>query len=340
MKNASEIKIQGMKTIKLIFPHQLFRDNPLFSIDGEIYLVEEFLFFQQYNFHQQKIAFHRATMKYYEAYLIDRGDVVHYVESTEDQSDARQLIAHLQRLGVEKIALVDPVDDWLMKRIRSSCQRSNIALSILESPMFLNSNQELNSYFKSSKSRFFQTEFYKQQRQSRDILLDAAGSPVGGQWTFDVDNRKKYPKGKPIAKVEFPQPDKYLLEAHAYTQQYYPNNIGSLDGSIRYPIGFEASSGSSNSSNTAWRNLGIMRMPSCARKCCSTIACSRPCSMWACSPRRRFSMRHCNIPRHMAFPSIHWRDSSGKSWDGGSLSGVSMLQREVPSGPETIGDSP
>ena len=73
MKNAEEIKIQHMQTVKLIFPHQLFQGNPLFSVDGPIYLIEEILFFKQVNFHKQKIAFHRATMKYYENYLIEKG---------------------------------------------------------------------------------------------------------------------------------------------------------------------------------------------------------------------------------------------------------------------------
>ncbi|MFM2358985.1 MAG: hypothetical protein RLY16_978, partial [Bacteroidota bacterium] len=61
------------KTVKIVFPHQLFENNPLFLIEGTIYLIEEYLFFKQYNFHKQKIAFHRATMKFYENYLLQNG---------------------------------------------------------------------------------------------------------------------------------------------------------------------------------------------------------------------------------------------------------------------------
>ncbi len=230
-----------MRTVKLIFPHQLFLENPLLSVEGEIYLIEEFLFFQQYNFHKQKIAFHRATMRYYEAYLVGKGNVVHYMETSDPQSDVRNLIAALQSRGITQIAIVDPVDNWLVQRIQSGCKRLNITLTILESPMFLNSNQQLNGFFKPTKSKFFQTEFYKQQRQSRNILLDAAGGPVGGQWTFDVDNRKKYPKGKAIPKVEFPQLDSFALEARNYTELNFSDNLGNLGDAIQYPIGFEAS---------------------------------------------------------------------------------------------------
>jgi len=45
------------KTINLIFPHQLFAESPLLQNGGEVYLIEEYLFFKQYAFHKQKIAF-------------------------------------------------------------------------------------------------------------------------------------------------------------------------------------------------------------------------------------------------------------------------------------------
>ncbi|MFN3940298.1 MAG: cryptochrome/photolyase family protein, partial [Chitinophagales bacterium] len=55
--------------IGILFPHQLFEQSPLLHTCNIIYLVEEQLFFKQYNFHKQKIAFHRASMQFYESYL-------------------------------------------------------------------------------------------------------------------------------------------------------------------------------------------------------------------------------------------------------------------------------
>jgi deoxyribodipyrimidine photolyase-related protein len=241
VKNAEETKTHSMKTVKLIFPHQLFQFNPLLSIKGTIYLIEEFLFFKQYKFHKQKIAFHRVTMKYYENYLLKKGYAVKYVQAIENEADIRVLIAHLHNAGVESIAIIDPVDDWLLRRIKTSCQKLKIELRILESPLFLNTNQELAKFFNPSKKKFFQTEFYKQERIKRKILVDEQGAPAGGQWTFDADNRKKYPKGKPIPKIEFPETGNYVLEAHAYTNNYFADNIGNLSNEINYPIGYDAS---------------------------------------------------------------------------------------------------
>jgi deoxyribodipyrimidine photolyase-related protein len=230
-----------MKTIKLIFPHQLFEFNPVFSIEGSIYLVEEHLFFNQYNFHKQKIAFHRASMKYYERFLLKRGSSVTYIEAHEPEADIRILIHTLKDLGFESLLIVDPVDNWLLSRITNTCQKFKIELKILDSPMFLNNTQDLAHFFNPSKKKFFQTEFYKQERIKRKILIDDSGGPSGGQWTFDDENRKKFPKGKAVVKTEFPESDPYLLEAKAYTEQYFANNIGNLSETVNYPIGFKAS---------------------------------------------------------------------------------------------------
>jgi len=71
---------QNMSSTGIIFPHQLFEQNILASKCETIYLVEEFLFFRQYNFHKQKIAFHRASMKFYERYLITKNIEVIYLD--------------------------------------------------------------------------------------------------------------------------------------------------------------------------------------------------------------------------------------------------------------------
>ena len=48
-----------MKEITIIFPHQLYKKHPAIKSGRTVYLVEESLFFNQYNFHQQKIILHR-----------------------------------------------------------------------------------------------------------------------------------------------------------------------------------------------------------------------------------------------------------------------------------------
>jgi len=67
-----------MRTVGLIFPHQLFSRHPVVRAEVEkVCLVEDSLFFgddHQYpmQFHRQKLAFHLATLDAYEARLACR----------------------------------------------------------------------------------------------------------------------------------------------------------------------------------------------------------------------------------------------------------------------------
>ena len=61
-----------MKSAQLVLPNQLFENSQILSKDIPIFLIEEFLFFKQFNFHKQKIFFHRDTMKNYSDFLSKR----------------------------------------------------------------------------------------------------------------------------------------------------------------------------------------------------------------------------------------------------------------------------
>lgn len=230
-----------MSSINFIFPHQLFKYNELFDFDGEYYLIEENLFFTQYNFHQQKIAFHRATMKCYEQFLQTKGFKVNYIEANEQNADVRQLISSLATQKVSQINLIDPVDDWLLSRIKSAAAKMNIKLQVLNSPMYLNTEADLAKFFNPEKKTYFQTAFYKQQRIARKILVQGLDEPIGGKWSFDEENRKKFPKGKAVVKLKLPEPNKYTSEAINYTKTHFGNNVGLLNDDFFYPTDFEAS---------------------------------------------------------------------------------------------------
>jgi deoxyribodipyrimidine photolyase-related protein len=218
----------------VIFPHQLFEQNILASKCDTIYLVEEWLYFKQYIFHKQKIAFHRASMKFYESYLQSKKIKVVYIDSFNELADVRILIPYLKTKGVDKLEYIDTTDYWLEQRIRKACMVHQVEINKNITPLFLNSREEIVTYF-SDKKRMFQTDFYKHQRVSRNILLEEQQKPIGGKWTFDDENRLKYPKDKTPPDVVFLKPDHFYTEAVAYTQKYFRDNYGKLNNDFIYP---------------------------------------------------------------------------------------------------------
>lgn len=223
-----------MSALNLIFPHQLFEQHALLNNGHPFLLVEEYLFFRQYHFHRQKLLLHRASMKYYEDLLLSMNKTVQYVSATDELSDIRKLLPQLAKEGVKTIYYIDPVDDWLQLRLIHTAKEIGIVLERTETPMFLNTEKELRQYF-STRKKFFQTDFYIHQRKTRGILLENGKEPLGGKWTYDTENRMRYPKNKIPPAIPELIPDEYFREAREYVIDHFEDNPGELSDEPLYP---------------------------------------------------------------------------------------------------------
>jgi len=230
-----------MKAVNLIFPHQLFETSELLNNEFPIYLIEEWLYFRQYAFHKQKIAFHRATMQWYRDSLKNLGKEVIYVEATSSEGDIRKLLPKLTSEDIDTLFFIDPCDNWLSQRIATFCEKNAIDIQVYDSPMFLNTMEDLKNHFKTGRKRYHQTKFYTEQRKQRHLLLEKEGKPKGGKWTFDTENRKKYPAKKTPPSIQFPDRTPYHVEAEQYVNEHFTDNPGRLNGNAYYPISSKGS---------------------------------------------------------------------------------------------------
>jgi len=228
-----------MMKINIIFPNQLFKDSELLDKNSTHYIIEENMFFNHYNFHKQKIYFHRCSMKNYYDFLVLKGLKVNYINSNDENSDIRKFIDQLNSTEIDKIQCIDPEDNWLEKRLRESSKKKGIDLVLLENPAFINTKKDLDPFFRTDKKKLYQTSFYKAERNRLHILLDGINSPQGGKWTYDDRNREKYPKDKTTPKINFPKKTKNHQEALLYVENNFKNNNGALSDDPLYPTDFE-----------------------------------------------------------------------------------------------------
>ena len=176
-------------------------------------------------------------MKEYENYLINKSVVVNYIDSLNQSSDIRNFIKEISS-EVDKIHVIDPVDYLLEKRLKKACIKNNLFLEIYDNPSFINTNSELEPFFRNDKVKFFQTSFYKEQRKKYNILIQNS-KPEGGRWTYDDENRKKYPKDKKPPKISFSKKNKFYEEATSYANNHYSDNIGIINENVIYPSNFD-----------------------------------------------------------------------------------------------------
>jgi deoxyribodipyrimidine photolyase-related protein len=179
-------------------------------------------------------------MKFYQDYLERKKLKVIYVDSSNKLSDIRKLIPDLKKKGIEEINFADVADNWLEKRIKHTAEKSGINIHEYPSPAFLNSKDELKEFF-GGKKKYSQTDFYIKQRKKFGVLLNEDGSPLGGKWTYDTENRLKYPATKKPPKVNFPSTNKYYEEAVKYVSEIFPDNYGEINKGFIYPNTFDES---------------------------------------------------------------------------------------------------
>jgi deoxyribodipyrimidine photolyase-related protein len=223
-----------MLKLFLLFPHQLFKEIDLLKQFDKIYLIEESLFFTQYKFHKQKMVLHRASMKYYENYLTENNISVEYIQAKDTASDVTELIKTIENTNPSSINYYDVCDNWLDKKIKKACHKKQLNYHQYTTPLFINSETDLSNYF-SEKSKYFQTDFYIQQRKKLGLLLDPQQKPIGGKWSFDAENRLKYPKDTTPPNVNFPNQNRYYHEAINYVNTNFGHHYGEINLQVIFP---------------------------------------------------------------------------------------------------------
>lgn len=91
---------------------------------------------------------------------------------------------------------MDTVDDWLERALLSATEIYDYVLHRSPSQLFVTPREFGIEFFKkrTGSRQFFMTDFYMWQRRRLHILVDDDDKPLGGQWSFDTENRKKLPK--------------------------------------------------------------------------------------------------------------------------------------------------
>ncbi|MFD2599851.1 cryptochrome/photolyase family protein [Sphingobacterium corticis] len=222
--------------VTLIFPHQLFEKHPALKKSRPVYLIEETLFFNQYNFHKKKLILHRASMQYYSKHLQDKGFDVHYVEATQPNSDIRKLLKQLKSEGVETVFYANVSDNWLEKRIISTCEKIGLSHEEFHTPNFLN-DAKAHDFF-DKKRRYFMADFYAAERTKRNILLEDDESPLGGKWSYDQENRKRFPKKETVPSLGKLGRNQFVDDAIKWVEKHYSKNYGSSDDMLNDDIAF------------------------------------------------------------------------------------------------------
>ena len=180
--------------------------------------------------HKKKIAFHFAAMRHFAAELRKEGWVVHYTK-IDDPANQGDLIGQLKVQMVQsepaRVVAIEP-GEWRVADLYNELSKSlSVPFDVLPDKRFFCSREDFSAWAE-GKRQLRMENFYRMMRKHTGYLMDA-DTPVGGQWNFDHDNRKKAPKG-----TKFPlplnfQPDDETQAVLDCVGRHFSNHFGDLE---------------------------------------------------------------------------------------------------------------
>ncbi|WP_293936060.1 cryptochrome/photolyase family protein [Iodobacter sp.] len=149
--------------------------------------------------HAQKVLGIFAAMRGLAKALQNAGCRVRYIK-IGDADNRQDFISNLLALiETEQITQLErqQADEYrLESQLLAAEARLGIPVFVVDSEHFLADRAAISAQFAQKIPRM--EFFYRTLRKQYQILLDAEGQPVGGQWNFDQDNRKRW-NGQPAA---------------------------------------------------------------------------------------------------------------------------------------------
>ncbi len=230
-------KMNTTRRLCLVLGDQLSFDlASLQGLDAErdtVLLVEVMEEASHVPHHPQKIALIFSAMRHFAQALQDQGVRVEYIR-LDDPENSGSVPGELHRwqalLQAEEVHVTE-CGDW---RLEQSMKECGLPIHWHADTRFLCGREEFAAWAK-GKRQLRMEFFYREMRRKSRLLLNGDGSPVGGAWNFDAENRKALPKS-----VKAPYParfsnDAITSEVLALVKARFSQHYGALDD-FNYPV--------------------------------------------------------------------------------------------------------
>ena len=179
-----------------------------------------------------------SAMRHFALALQGAGRPLHYIrlDALDNAGSLQaQLQSDMQRLRPAALVMTAPGDWRVLQAIRSAAVTGNLPLDLREDRHFFCSVRDFAAHAKGRKS-LRMAHFYSEQRKRHDVLMDG-GVPVGGQWSFDADNREAFGAAGPgdVPPRSRFAPDAVTQEVIALVNTRFAEHPGRLE-SFGWPV--------------------------------------------------------------------------------------------------------
>ena len=156
--------------------------------------------------HRQKLVLLLSAMRHFAASLEAAG---YRVVLRKAPSYAEGLVAVAHEFGATRVVATEGREQDMgdeLDRARSLLEAAGVSLVLREDRGFLATREEFATWARGRKE-YRMEWFYREMRRKHGILMEPDGTPSGGEWNFDADNRKPWPKNRAVPRVWRVEPD-------------------------------------------------------------------------------------------------------------------------------------
>ena len=181
--------------------------------------------------HPKKIAFLFSAMRHFAQELQKKGVTVRYVE-LDDPLNTGTLTGEIQRaareISAQKIIITEPGEYRLLQSMRQLQEITGLDVDIRPDTRFLCSIDEFRNWA-GSRRQLRMEYFYREMRKKHNILMEKDGTPTGGNWNFDKENRKPPPRGLTSPKRISHRKSKIILDVLKLVKARFSHHFGNLE---------------------------------------------------------------------------------------------------------------
>jgi deoxyribodipyrimidine photolyase-related protein len=147
--------------------------------------------------HPQKITLILSAMRHFARALEARGVRVDYIR-LDDPDNTHSFSGEVGRAVARHrpagIVVTHPGEWRVLEAVRSWEDRFGVPVEVREDTRFLATPGEFNAWAYGRKALRMEF-FYREMRRVTGLLMEADGTPTGGEWNYDRENRKPLAAG-------------------------------------------------------------------------------------------------------------------------------------------------
>ena len=199
--------------------------------DTGIVMLEALAKARRRPYHKKKLVLILASQRHFALEQAERGVKVAYEFTTGIFADG--LLAARDRYGFSSLTMMEPAERE-MRLDMDEARARGVALERVPDTTWLSTEADFDGVYGEAgaepiSKHYLMDRFYRVMRQKTGTLMKN-GKPLGGQFSFDEDNRKPYRGQPPVPSRPAYAPDVITDEAIALVEREFPKHFGSSAG--------------------------------------------------------------------------------------------------------------